>query len=98
MVTLAPLLYLVAAICFIMALRGLSHPESSRRGLMYGIGGMALAIVTTLLTPHMASLWLIAIGIAIGGTIGASWWRRSTPSSSSPPSTSSAALSSAGAC
>jgi NAD(P) transhydrogenase subunit beta len=71
METLAPLFYLIAAVCFIMALRGLSHPESSRRGLMYGIGGMALAIVTTLLTPHMGSFWLIGLGIVIGGAIGA---------------------------
>jgi NAD(P) transhydrogenase subunit beta len=71
MTTLAPLLYLIAAICFIMALRGLSHPESSRRGLAYGMGGMALAVVTTLLTPNMHSLWLIGLGILIGGSIGA---------------------------
>lgn len=63
--------YLVSAILFIMALRGLSHPESSRQGLNFGIGGMALAIITTLLTPAIQSLWFIIAGIAIGGTIGA---------------------------
>ncbi len=45
---LSALLYLVASICFIMALRGLSSPETSRAGNVYGIAGMAIAIVTTL--------------------------------------------------
>ena len=45
---LAALLYLVAAICFIMALRGLSSPETSRGGNLFGIAGMVIAIVTTL--------------------------------------------------
>jgi len=42
---LAPLVYLLAAILFIFALRGLSHPETARRGLTYGMVGMALAIL-----------------------------------------------------
>jgi NAD(P) transhydrogenase subunit beta len=53
-----------------MALRGLSHPESSRRGLAYGMGGMALAVVTTLMLPGMGSYGLILLGIALGGAIG----------------------------
>jgi NAD(P) transhydrogenase subunit beta len=65
----APLLYLVSAVCFIMALRGLSHPESARTGLAYGMGGMALAIVTTLFVA-VNSWGLIILGIAIGGSIG----------------------------
>jgi len=44
----ASLTYLIAALCFIMALRGLSHPETARSGINFGVGGMALAIVTTL--------------------------------------------------
>ena len=74
MVAFAPLAYLVAAICFIMALRGLSSPETSRQGNNYGIAGMVIAIVTTLMLPGLISglsLTLIIIGIAIGGTIGA---------------------------
>jgi H+-translocating NAD(P) transhydrogenase subunit beta len=74
MVAFAPLAYLVAAICFIMALRGLSSPETSRQGNNYGIAGMVIAIVTTLMLPGLISglsLTLIVIGIAIGGAIGA---------------------------
>jgi NAD(P) transhydrogenase subunit beta len=69
--TLSSLLYLVAGICFIMALRGLSSPETSRGGNRFGIAGIALAIITTLLTPAVQSYWLIILGIAIGGAIGA---------------------------
>ncbi len=66
----AALAYLVAAVCFIMALRGLSHPESAQRGLIYGMSGMAIAIVTTLMLPVVRDYWWIAGGIAIGGGIG----------------------------
>ena len=45
---LANFLYLIASVCFIMALKGLSSPESSRAGNLYGIAGMAIAIITTL--------------------------------------------------
>ena len=51
MVAFAPLAYLVAGICFIMALRGLSSPETSRQGNNFGIVGMVIAIVTTLMLP-----------------------------------------------
>ena len=76
--SLATLAYLVASVCFILALRGLSHPESARAGVVYGIGGMALAAVATLaLIPASATSYvLIAAGIAIGGTIGAVIARR----------------------
>lgn len=67
---LATFSYLVSAICFIMALRGLSGPESARKGVVFGMAGMALAIVTTLImTAH--SWGLITLGILIGGSIGA---------------------------
>jgi NAD(P) transhydrogenase subunit beta len=68
--TLTALAYLVAAVCFIMALRGLSSPETSRAGNIYGMVGMAIAIVTTLLLPEVQSYWLIVLGIVIGGAIG----------------------------
>ena len=67
---LSALLYLVAAICFIMALKGLSSPESSRSGNMFGIAGMTVAIVTTLASPHVQSFWLIILGLIIGGSAG----------------------------
>ena len=64
-------LYLIAAIMFIMALRGLSSPETARQGNLYGIGGMAIAIITTLSMPSVVSYGLILAGIVIGGGIGA---------------------------
>ncbi|MEO1192367.1 MAG: NAD(P)(+) transhydrogenase (Re/Si-specific) subunit beta [Pseudomonadota bacterium] len=67
---LASLLYLVASICFILALKGLSHPESSRRGNYLGMAGMTIAILTTLAMPGVGNEWLILLGIVIGGTIG----------------------------
>src|SRR5262245_14477009 len=67
---LTAFLYLVAAICFIMALRGLSNPESSRGGNRFGVVGMAIAIVTTLLQPGVVSYPVILAGIVVGGTIG----------------------------
>jgi H+-translocating NAD(P) transhydrogenase subunit beta len=67
---LAALLYLVASICFIMALRGLSSPETSRAGNIYGITGMVIAVATTLASPQVVSYWLIAIGILVGGAVG----------------------------
>jgi H+-translocating NAD(P) transhydrogenase subunit beta len=72
--SLAALLYLVAGSMFIMALRGLSSPESSRAGNTYGMAGMALAILTTLAiaAPTNPLVWVLIIGgIAIGGGIGA---------------------------
>ena len=66
----AALLYLVASVCFILALRGLSSPESARRGNLLGIAGMTLAIGTTLATPGVVGLPLILGAIALGGVIG----------------------------
>ncbi len=62
--------YLVAAICFIMALRGLSSPETARRGNAIGIAGMVIAIATTLADPGVVSFELIAAGVLIGGAAG----------------------------
>src|SRR5258708_23325795 len=67
--SLSALLYLVAAVCFIMALRGLSSPDTARAGNLYGIIGMAIAILTTLASPYVVSYWLIAVGLAIGGAV-----------------------------
>ncbi len=63
--------YLAAAICFIMALRGLSSPVSSQAGNRFGIAGMIIAIGTTLAQPNVVSYPLIIAGIVIGGAIGA---------------------------
>lgn len=72
--SIAPLAYLLAAVLFILALRGLSHPETARRGLSYGMSGMALAVLTTLALlglPDLKSYGLIVAGIAVGGSVGA---------------------------
>jgi len=55
---------------FILALRGLSSPRTARIGNFYGIAGMVIAVITTLLTPHVVSYWLILAGIVIGGAVG----------------------------
>src|SRR5690242_10893962 len=76
---LAALCYLVAAALFILALRGLSNPETSRRGNMFGMIGMAIAIATTLglHPPASYTAWgLVALGMAIGGGAGAVIARR----------------------
>ena len=64
------LAYLVAGICFVMALRGLSSPSTSRQGNRFGMAGMGIAVVTTLVTHEIASLPEILVAIAIGGAIG----------------------------
>jgi len=70
--TLLTLAYLVASVLFILALRGLSHPETSRQGNMLGMIGMAVAIAATLLKPGMSisGIGLVIAGLAIGGAIG----------------------------
>jgi len=62
--------YLIAAILFIMALRGLSSPESSRKGNVYGMVGMAIAVVTTVMSPNVMSYDWILGALAVGGVIG----------------------------
>ena len=64
------LAYLVAGGCFILALRGLSSPVTSQRGNRLGMIGMAIAVLTTLLTHRITSLGEILIAIAVGGGIG----------------------------
>ncbi|MBZ9772567.1 NAD(P)(+) transhydrogenase (Re/Si-specific) subunit beta [Mesorhizobium sp. CO1-1-8] len=74
----ASFLYLVSGVLFIMALRGLSHPTTSRQGNLYGMIGMAIAIATTLAlaTPSAGRFGLIVLGLAIGGGVGAVTARR----------------------
>src|SRR5271170_8062032 len=83
---LAALAYLVAGALFIMALRGLSNPETSRRGNLFGMVGMAIAVVTTLAAhpPAGLSAWgLVVLGMALGGGLGAVIARR-VPMTSMP--------------
>ena len=74
---LITVLYLVASICFIQALKGLSHPTSSRRGNLFGMIGMAIAIVTTVgliykLGAEMATAGIgyVIVGLLVGGSVG----------------------------
>jgi NAD(P) transhydrogenase subunit beta len=83
---LTAVLYLVAGVLFILALRGLSSPETSRRGNLFGMIGMAIAIVTTLASHPPAGLgaWaLVILGLSIGGGTGAVIARR-VPMTSMP--------------
>ncbi|MFG1280377.1 NAD(P)(+) transhydrogenase (Re/Si-specific) subunit beta [Xanthobacter autotrophicus] len=70
----AALLYLVAGILFVLALRGLSHPTTSRQGNLYGMVGMGIAVLTTLALSPPSDLtgWVLVLaGIGIGGGVGA---------------------------
>src|SRR6266542_4929528 len=83
---LAAVLYLVAGVLFILSLRGLSSPASSRQGNLFGMIGMAIAVATTLAIhpPADGVAWLLVIlGIAIGGGVGAVIARR-VPMTSMP--------------
>ncbi|MDO9060402.1 MAG: NAD(P)(+) transhydrogenase (Re/Si-specific) subunit beta, partial [Bradyrhizobium sp.] len=71
---LAAILYLVAGVLFIMSLRGLSSPATSRQGNFFGMIGMAIAIATTIAShpPADGLAWvLVLLGVALGGGIGA---------------------------
>ncbi|MBD8757316.1 NAD(P)(+) transhydrogenase (Re/Si-specific) subunit beta [Pseudomonas coleopterorum] len=74
---LVTLLYLVASVCFIQALKGLSHPTTSRRGNLFGMLGMTLAVLTTVgliykLGAELATAGIgyVLIGLLVGGTAG----------------------------
>ena len=71
--SLAASLYLISGVFFILALRGLSSPETSRRGNFFGVLGMTLAIIVTFLFVDIlfSSLLFIICALAIGGSIGA---------------------------
>ena len=79
---LVTLLYLLASICFIQALKGLSHPSTARRGNAFGMAGMAIAVLTTLALIYKfksdaavdgagLGYGLLALGVLVGGSIGA---------------------------
>ncbi len=67
---LSALSYLLASVLFIMALRGLSSPVTARRGNLFGIVGMVIAIATTLASPEVMSFGTIVVAILVGGAIG----------------------------
>src|SRR5690606_20035922 len=80
---LVVLLYLVASVCFIQALKGLSHPTTSRLGNTFGMVGMAIAVFTTVALivkllgdAGTGSLIWVVIGVAAGGTAGTLMARR----------------------
>jgi NAD(P) transhydrogenase subunit beta len=79
---LVTLLYLVASICFIQALKGLSHPTTSRRGNAFGMAGMAIAVLTTaaliigLSSNSGIGLGWVLLGLLIGGSVGTVMARR----------------------
>ena len=78
---ISAILYLVSGVFFIMALRGLSSPETSRQGNYFGIVGMTIAVATTLLDPSIdmsdpSIVQLVVTGIVIGGVIGSIIARR----------------------
>ena len=68
--SMASFAYLISSVLFIMALRGLSSPETARSGNVFGIVGMIIAVGTTLVTPGVVSYWMILLGVLIGGGIG----------------------------
>jgi NAD(P) transhydrogenase subunit beta len=70
MEALIKLVYLAAAVCFIIALKRLSHPATARSGNWIGASGMLVAIVVTLFDRNILSYQLIIIGIVVGSTIG----------------------------
>jgi NAD(P) transhydrogenase subunit beta len=82
---LVTMLYLIASVCFIQALKGLSHPSTARRGNAFGMAGMALAVVTTIaLIVKLKSeasgsglgYGLVILGVVVGGGIGATLAKR----------------------
>jgi NAD(P) transhydrogenase subunit beta len=82
---LVTMMYLIASVCFIQALKGLSHPSTARRGNAFGMSGMAIATVTTIalilklragMTGSGPGLWLVVLGVVVGGGIGATLAKR----------------------
>ena len=75
--SLVTLLYLIASVCFIQALKGLSHPTTSIRGNIFGMSSMAIAMVTTaalivkLADGHIGGLAWVLLGLVVGGGYGA---------------------------
>jgi H+-translocating NAD(P) transhydrogenase subunit beta len=69
METFSTLAYLVASVLFILSLKGLSSPESARQGLMFGITGMVIAILTAIVAGGLSIGWIV-VGLALGGGLG----------------------------
>ncbi len=69
-INLSAICYLISSVFFIMALKGLSSPETARRGNLFGILGMLLAILTLVFQPNTANFVPVIICILLGGTIG----------------------------
>ena len=70
--SLTSVAYIAATILFILSLGGLSNPESSRRGNLYGMIGMAIAVLATILGPHVSAAGIawIAVALVVGGALG----------------------------
>ena len=64
------ILYLISSVFFILALKGLSSPETARRGNIFGIFGMLIAVITLLLQPNTSNFIPVIICILLGGTVG----------------------------
>ncbi len=64
--TFIDLCYLIAAVCFILALKGLSSPKTARRGNLLGAAGMVLAIGVTFAQPGLGHIWLIVVAMVVG--------------------------------
>lgn len=64
------LAYLLSAVLFILGLRGLASPKTARSGNLYAMVGMAIAVVATLLSHEVHGVWVILLGIVVGGSIG----------------------------
>ena len=79
---LVTLLYLIASVCFIQSLKGLSHPTTSIRGSIFGMVGMGVAVATTaaliykLAGGHAAGLAWVLLGLVVGGAVGATMAKR----------------------
>jgi NAD(P) transhydrogenase subunit beta len=67
---LVNLMYVLAAVCFVVGMKQLGSPTTARTGIRIAAAGMAVAVVFTILLPGVANYSLIAIGIAVGGAIG----------------------------
>ena len=67
---LSAIFYLISSVFFILALKGLSSPESSRRGNIFGILGMVIAVGTLILQPNSSNFYFLLSAILIGGLIG----------------------------
>ncbi|MGL4995350.1 MAG: NAD(P)(+) transhydrogenase (Re/Si-specific) subunit beta, partial [Deefgea sp.] len=71
MTNLTGFLYLVAAVLFILSLRGLSSPKTALRGNLYGMIGMVIAVLTTFFVANSPVVWLIVASMAAGALVGA---------------------------